>query len=115
MAKESTLQVRMDAQLKLEAEQLFRSLGTSFPEAVRIFARQSVLEQRMPFSIGHRQPTGMQAQKPIRMVSASGEDETQASAFGMLSQYAGPDKLELEQGAWLESAAKKHAANGGAS
>lgn len=51
MAKEATLQVRMDATLKEQAEQLYSSLGTSFAEAVRIFARQSVLENAMPFSI----------------------------------------------------------------
>lgn len=51
MAKEATLQVRMDETLKEQAEQLYRSLGTSFAEAVRIFARQSVLENAMPFSI----------------------------------------------------------------
>lgn len=49
MAKEATLQVRMDADLKEQAENLYRQLGTSFAEAVRIFARQSVEEHAMPF------------------------------------------------------------------
>ena len=51
MAKEATLQVRMDSELKEQAEQLYRDMGTSFAEAVRIFARQSVLENGMPFII----------------------------------------------------------------
>lgn len=51
MAKEATLQVRMDADLKEQAEQLYRNMGTSFAEAVRIFARQSVQENAMPFII----------------------------------------------------------------
>lgn len=42
MAKEATLQVRMDSELKEQAEVLYKQLGTSFAEAVRIFARQSV-------------------------------------------------------------------------
>lgn len=51
MAKEATLQVRMDSELKEQAELLYKQLGTSFAEAVRIFARQSVEEQAMPFSM----------------------------------------------------------------
>ena len=51
MAKEAILQVRMDAELKEQAEQLYKDMGTSLAEAVRIFARQSVLENGMPFQI----------------------------------------------------------------
>ena len=51
MAKEATLQVRMDADLKEQAEQLYKNMGTSLAEAVRIFARQSVQENGMPFII----------------------------------------------------------------
>ena len=43
MAMESTLQVRMDSALKTE-------VGTSFAEAVRIFAQQSIREGGMPFT-----------------------------------------------------------------
>ena len=49
MAKEATLQVRMDAELKEQVELLYKKLGTSFAEAVRIFAKQSVEENAMPF------------------------------------------------------------------
>ena len=51
MAKEATLQVRMDSELKEQAELLYKQLGTSFAEAVRIFARQSVEEKAMPFKM----------------------------------------------------------------
>lgn len=51
MAKEATLQVRMDSELKEQAEVLYKQLGTSFAEAVRIFARQSVEEKAMPFKM----------------------------------------------------------------
>lgn len=51
MAKEATLQVRMDSELKEQVELLYKQLGTSFAEAVRIFARQSVEEQGLPFSV----------------------------------------------------------------
>lgn len=50
MAKESTLQIRMDSDLREEVESLYRAMGISFPEAVRMFAIQSVQEQAMPFA-----------------------------------------------------------------
>ena len=49
MAMESTLQVRMNSDLKANVEALYKSLGTSFAEAVRIFAQQSLREGGMPF------------------------------------------------------------------
>ena len=49
MAMESTFQVRMDSELKSQVEALYRSLGTSFAEAVRIFAQQSLRDGGMPF------------------------------------------------------------------
>ena len=49
MEKEVMLQVLMDAEDKRKAEELYRGLGTSFEEAVRIFAKQSILENGMPF------------------------------------------------------------------
>ena len=51
MAKQATFQVRMDAELKEQVEMLYKELGTSFAEAVRIFAKQSVQENGMPFVI----------------------------------------------------------------
>lgn len=43
------LQVMMDPEDKRKAEELYRGLGTSLEEAVRIFAKQSILENGMPF------------------------------------------------------------------
>ena len=51
MPKEATMQVRMDSDLKAQAEALYRSMGTSFAEAIRNFAKQSVEENAMPFTI----------------------------------------------------------------
>ena len=49
MAKDATLQIRMSSDLKAQVEELYRSMGTSFAEAVRIFAQQSLREGGMPF------------------------------------------------------------------
>lgn len=49
MSMDATLQVRMDGQIKNNVEELYRNLGTTFAEAVRIFAQQSLLAGGMPF------------------------------------------------------------------
>lgn len=49
MAMDSTLQVRMDSDVKTSVEALYREMGTTFAEAVRIFAKQSLLSGGMPF------------------------------------------------------------------
>ncbi len=50
-SKTSVLQVRMDAKLKKEVEELYESMGTSFAEAVRMFAKKSVTIQGLPFEL----------------------------------------------------------------
>lgn len=49
MAKQAVYQVRMDKEIKDQVEELYRNLGTSFAEAVRMFAVQSLREQGLPF------------------------------------------------------------------
>ncbi len=49
MAMEATCQIRMNGELKAQVEELYRNLGTSFSEAVRIFAQQSLREGGLPF------------------------------------------------------------------
>lgn len=51
MAKEVTLQIKIDSELKEQVELLYEQLGTSFAEAVRIFAKQSVADKAMPFTM----------------------------------------------------------------
>ena len=45
------LQTRVDAETKLEAEALFDSLGLDITTAIRLFLRQSINQQRIPFDI----------------------------------------------------------------
>ncbi len=107
MAKEATLQVRMDAGLKRQAEALFCDLGTSLPEAVRIFARQSVREQRMPFQVGRRaEDASHSAPRKMPMLAA---EENAASAFAMFAAHASESRRAQEKGAWSRAACEKHA------
>ena len=47
----AVLQTRVDAETKLEAESLFNSLGLDITTAIRLFLRQSINQQRIPFDI----------------------------------------------------------------
>jgi len=86
LAKEATLQVRMDAELKEQAEALYRDMGTSFAEAVRIFAKQSVQENGMPF-----------------VVTAN-----RKNTYGRLSKYANSNLIAEEEGAYGRAMVEKH-------
>lgn len=46
-----TLQVRLDADLRKEADELFTSAGMDLSSAVRLFLRQSVIRRRLPFEV----------------------------------------------------------------
>lgn len=53
--------IRIDKELKKEADNLFHQLGMSFTTAVTIFAQQAVREQRIPFDIRLRQDRAVAA------------------------------------------------------
>ena len=89
MAKEAVLQVRMDAEIKEKAEQLYRSLGTSFTDAVRMFAKRSLDENGMPFQL----------------------TANKGQAFGIASGYADAGLIEKEKGAYAKAMEAKHASD----
>jgi len=89
MSKEATLQVRMDAELKEQVEELYRNLGTSFTEAVRIFAKQSLIENGIPFNI----------------------TANRKSAFGIAGKYANPSLIPEEEGAFERAMVEKYENN----
>ena len=47
----NTLQVRIDADLRKQAEVLFSNFGLDMSSAVRLFLRQSVIRRRLPFEV----------------------------------------------------------------
>jgi DNA-damage-inducible protein J len=51
MAQTSVIQVRVDARLKDEAESLFSDLGLDIPSAIRLFLKQSIARNGIPFSL----------------------------------------------------------------
>ena len=47
----TNITIRMDEELKKQAETLFADLGLNMTTAFTVFAKQAVREQRIPFSI----------------------------------------------------------------
>lgn len=54
MAKTANLNIRMDPEIKAEAEALFSTFGMTVSDAVNIFLHQALLEGGLPFAV--RQP-----------------------------------------------------------
>ena len=75
MVKEAVVQVRMDSDMKEKVEALYARMGTTFSEAVRIFAAQSLLVGGMPLAI---------------------KAYPQKTAYGLLAQYGDANLRERE-------------------
>ncbi|MBR4445196.1 MAG: type II toxin-antitoxin system RelB/DinJ family antitoxin [Solobacterium sp.] len=89
MPKEAIAQIRMDAEMKETVERIYRNLGTTFAEAVRIFAAQSIKEKGFPF-----------VPKDYAV--------NNTSARGLLKEYASADRRKLEKEAFIKAMAAKH-------
>ena len=56
MAGSINVSIRMDADLKAQADALFGELGMNMSTAFNIFVRQAVREGRIPFEVSLNQP-----------------------------------------------------------
>lgn len=56
MAKTTSINIRMDADLKHEAETLFANLGFNMATAFNIFVRQSIQHGGLPFEVKLKSP-----------------------------------------------------------
>lgn len=56
MAETTNLTIRLDKELKEQAEKLFSELGMNMTTAFTIFARQSVRQGKIPFEISLNVP-----------------------------------------------------------
>ena len=54
MAKTAAISMRIDPEVKSDAESIFSSLGLSLTEAINVFLHMSILEGGLPFDV--RQP-----------------------------------------------------------
>ena len=51
MAGVSNLNIKIDRELKAQADKLFNDMGMNLTTAVNVFVRQAVLERAIPFKI----------------------------------------------------------------
>lgn len=51
MAEMTSLNIKIDRDLKAEADRLFNDMGMNLTTAVNVFVRQAVLERAIPFKI----------------------------------------------------------------
>lgn len=51
MAKTANINIRIEPDVKAEAEQLFSSFGITISDAVNIFIRKSLMQGGIPFSV----------------------------------------------------------------
>ena len=52
----TNITIRMDEELKKQAEELFSDLGLNMTTAFHIFLKQAVREQQIPFMVSRRVP-----------------------------------------------------------
>ena len=57
--KSVNVTIRVDEELKKQADSLFGELGMSLSTAFNVFLKQSVREQRMPFIISRNAPNAI--------------------------------------------------------
>ena len=88
MSKDTIVETMMDGEIKEAVEEIYRDLGTSFPEAVRIFAAQSIIDNGFPF------------------VPKNYDNER--TAKGILSKYASEKLRGKENKAFMEAMKTKH-------
>lgn len=90
MGRDSVLHVRIDAEQKEEAEKIFKNLGTSLSEAIRIFIAESIKKQGIPFQPSYTGGKGAMKAK------------------GLLEAYGREGNREAEREAWIRSLGAKH-------
>lgn len=56
ISNSTNLNIRVDSNLKKDAEDLFKRLGLNMSSAINVFLTQSVREQAIPFEIHENRP-----------------------------------------------------------
>ena len=90
MSKDAIIHTRIEPTDKEAAEKIFEDLGSSLSEAIRVFIRQSIKANGLPF---HPTPS---------------VEKGALHARGLLSIYARQELRENEREAWIRSLSDKH-------
>lgn len=77
--------IRMDEDLKKQADTLFNELGLNLSTAFNVFVRQAVREQAIPFVISKRQPNA-ETLAAIEEVQKMKTNSTTCKSYSDVSQ-----------------------------
>ena len=82
----SNYTIRLDTELRKEAEALFSDLGMSLATAFQIFLKQAIQEQGLPFPVKKKQPNKvtLAAMKEALEIAESLDAKTYSSASEMM-------------------------------
>lgn len=92
MADKITVKIELDAELKAEAEKLYKKIDLTLEEAIPLLVKYNVEQQ--------------EGNIPKRKPKAG-----KTSAFGALAEYANPALIPFESCAWERIAVKKYVEN----
>jgi len=91
MAETTNLSIRIDSNLKTEADKIFNAMGMNLTTAINVFVRQAVMQKKIPFEITLL--TGEIDNKKISMKEATAASER----IWQQSLRNGTDKITLEE------------------
>lgn len=89
-AETTNFTIRLDKQIKLDAEKLFHELGITLSGAINIFLHQSLLIQGLPFAVRKEQPNA-------KTLEAMREAMTLAHAPNAKTYATAEEVLQLEE------------------
>lgn len=97
MAETTNLSIRMDKELKEQAEQLFSELGMNMTTAFNIFVRQAVRQRRIPFEISLNVPNAetIAAMEEANKINRDPNAKRYSSFEELLSEVQTEDQNEV--------------------
>jgi DNA-damage-inducible protein J len=104
VAETTNLSIRIDRDLKAEADRIFTALGMNLTTAITVFVRQAVRQKKIPFEIA------LDTDVSLRDAMAASE------RIWKMSEQNGTDKMSAEEiDAEIAAARSGRKAHGGAS
>ena len=93
MRKTEVYQIRLDSQEKKQAFAVFKQLGITPAQAVRLFFKQVVLTKSIPFSIENQ---NINLEQLIRLRKLKQQDANASSATGNTADLANANEIDLD-------------------
>ena len=93
MRKTEVYQIRLDSQEKKQAFAVFKHLGITPAQAVRLFFKQVVLTKSIPFSIENQ---NINLEQLIRLRKLKQQDANASSATGNADDLANSNEIDLD-------------------